>query len=123
MIKQISEEGWKKAYYEKWLKAQRLTKSKRKWDDHADGGVSSRRIGWKSLTILSRCSYCDETKCPGCSLKAKAVCSGFGYSATFYQYSLEMCKPRTNWKRANELVDEIVEAIRQDGIEWGYINE
>jgi hypothetical protein len=116
-IIQISEEGWKSAYYGKWLKAQERTRKKRKWN--AESGYSYRG-GWKSLAIHEGCSYCDEASCGNCSLGSsnKGICRGI-----YIKYVKAMQAPRTNWKRANHLVDQIVEAIRLDGVRWGYLSE
>jgi hypothetical protein len=122
-IIQISEEGWRAAYYEKWLKAQERTRKKRKWD--------SFRRGWANLNIMQSCSYCDETGygCTACSLREKEICTYYKdidekqSRYVFWNYATAMQAPRTNWKRANQLVDQIVEAIRLDGVRWGYLSE
>jgi hypothetical protein len=114
MITKISKKGWEKAYYGKWLKAQDKTRRKVKWNDSG---------GWRSLEIEGGCSYCMEIRafnCLRCSLSInnKHICSG-----AYQEYIREMNAKCTNWKRANELVDKIVEAIRQDGEEWGYLDK
>jgi hypothetical protein len=121
MTTKISKQGWEEAYYGKWLKAQEKTRKKVKWE------FSNQEIsqGWESLTITCQCSYCYEIdNCPtSCSLYKQNACGFGGGDGAFYDYTVEMRKPRTNWKRANKLVDQIVEAIKQDGIEWGYLKD
>jgi hypothetical protein len=120
MITKISKEGWEKAYYGKWLKAQDKTRRKVKWNK--EGSFKNKLIGWKDLIITAICSYCYENTgldgCSTCAINVKDICPGI-----YQKYVREMRSPRINWKRANELVDKIVEAIRQDGEEWGYLDK
>jgi hypothetical protein len=119
MTTKISEKGWKEAYYGKWLKAQEKTRRKVKWNKR---GFLGFLVGWKSLKIWDKCSYCAEliSRCSCCSFgsKNKNICL-----RVYPQYIEEMNKPRTNWQLTNSLVDQIVSAIHADGVEWGYIKE
>jgi hypothetical protein len=111
----ISKQGWESSYYGKWLKAQERTRKKDK-------------RGCSRILAQRTCEYCVEHKairhpheyCTPCSLGRlnKAICVN-----QYRKYRAEISMTRTNWKRANELVDQIVEAIRQDGVEWGYLEE
>jgi hypothetical protein len=110
----ISKQGWEQAYYGKWLKAQERTRKKSKFDGY---------LGWGNLAIDYECSYCRERRkelggccCGFCTLDE--ICA-----KQYSNYIDEMRESEPDWKKANELVDQIVEAIRQDGLTWGYLKE
>lgn len=121
-ITKISKEGWQEAV-KKWTKAQELTRKKKKWYNED---------GWENQSVHSICSYCAECpempddKCTSCSLFNKKLCSGWDdkdSKMAFWKYVAQMRAQRTNWKLANQYCDEILQAILDDGVSWGYIKE
>jgi hypothetical protein len=106
MITKISKEGWEAAYYGRWLRLQRAARRK-------DKKVC------RNILKSTLCDYCREQSLSACFNRCslRSVCANYYGNIKGFIY-----KSLTPWVKINPMIDQIVEAIRQDGVEWGYID-
>jgi len=80
--------------------------------------------GWTGLSVLDPCGYCKEFNehekagdCIECTLFEKEICANSYdkfHHFTLYRFTDEMKKKNPDWKKAEELRQQIVQAIEED---------
>lgn len=118
----LSRRHWKSSY-KKWCKIVEKTEKKTEF---------SSVFGFRGLHVTKRCGYCygfsskgffvRRFSCLHCPLFEKKICcEKQDTNFVFWRYVFEMWSNDFNWDRALKCAKEIRDAIKEDGVQLGYI--
>ncbi|MBU1178835.1 hypothetical protein KKB69_00630 [Patescibacteria group bacterium] len=124
----VRESFWRESY-EKWQKI---------LEKLSDGEMFYCSSGFSDLTVVEECGYCKgienfkkrSVDCDLCSLRWRQVCykvPNVRGEIVFWSFVSEMrnifYNKKVDLEKAKDLAGKILEAIRQDGLRWGYLKE